>query len=89
MDLLNKIAYDSDKSVSKSEILALGLIGAGTNNSRSTKSSIQYKYMKNKLTDEITDKSCILSFLVPYIGKSNFFGLILLYNKKNYCFIML
>ena len=34
MDLLNKLAYDSDKLVSKSAILALGLIGAGTNNSR-------------------------------------------------------
>ena len=34
MDLLNKLAYDSDKSVSKSAILALGLRGAGTNNSR-------------------------------------------------------
>jgi len=34
MDLLNKLAYDSDKQVSKSAILALGLIGAGTNNSR-------------------------------------------------------
>jgi len=34
MDLLNKLAYDSDKSVSKSAILALGLIGAGTNNSK-------------------------------------------------------
>ena len=34
MDLLNKLAYDSDKSVSKSAILALGLIGAGSNNSR-------------------------------------------------------
>lgn len=34
MDLLNKLAYDSDKGVSKSAILALGLIGAGTNNSR-------------------------------------------------------
>jgi len=34
MDLLNKLAYDSDKNVSKSAILALGLIGAGTNNSR-------------------------------------------------------
>mmetsp|Transcript_18748 Transcript_18748/g.28788 ORF Transcript_18748/g.28788 Transcript_18748/m.28788 type:complete len:326 (-) Transcript_18748:52-1029(-) len=34
MDLLNKLAYDSDKKVSKSAILALGLIGAGTNNSR-------------------------------------------------------
>ena len=33
-DLLNKLAYDSDKSVSKSAIFALGLIGAGTNNSR-------------------------------------------------------
>jgi 26S proteasome regulatory subunit N1 len=28
------LAYDSDKGVSKSAILALGLIGAGTNNSR-------------------------------------------------------
>jgi 26S proteasome regulatory subunit N1 len=34
MDLLNKLAYDADKGVSKSAILALGLIGAGTNNSR-------------------------------------------------------
>jgi len=34
MDLLNKLAYDSDKAVSKSAIFALGLIGAGTNNSR-------------------------------------------------------
>ena len=34
MDLLNKLAYDTDKNVSKSAILALGLIGAGTNNSR-------------------------------------------------------
>jgi len=34
MDLLNKLAYDSDKNVSKSAIFALGLIGAGTNNSR-------------------------------------------------------
>lgn len=34
MDLLNKLAYDSDANVSKSAILALGLIGAGTNNSR-------------------------------------------------------
>ena len=34
MDLLNKLAYDSDKQVSKSAIFALGLIGAGTNNSR-------------------------------------------------------
>lgn len=34
MDLLNKLAYDSDKQVSMSAILSLGLIGAGTNNSR-------------------------------------------------------
>ena len=34
MDLLNKLAYDSDKQVSKSAILALGLIAAGTNNAR-------------------------------------------------------
>ena len=34
VDLLNKLAYDSDKQVSKSAIFALGLIGAGTNNSR-------------------------------------------------------
>lgn len=34
MDLLTKLSYDSDKQVSKSSILALGLIGAGTNNSR-------------------------------------------------------
>lgn len=34
LDLLNKLAYDSDKQVSMSAILALGLVGAGTNNSR-------------------------------------------------------
>lgn len=34
MDLLNKLAYDSDKQVSMSAIFALGLVGAGTNNSR-------------------------------------------------------
>jgi len=34
MDLLNKLAYDSDKEVSMSAIFALGLVGAGTNNSR-------------------------------------------------------
>jgi 26S proteasome regulatory subunit N1 len=34
LDLLNKLAYDSDKGVSMSSILALGLVGAGTNNSR-------------------------------------------------------
>jgi 26S proteasome regulatory subunit N1 len=34
MDLLNKLAYDTDVNVSMSAIFALGLIGAGTNNSR-------------------------------------------------------
>ena len=34
MDLLNKLTYDSDKEVAQSAIFALGLIGAGTNNSR-------------------------------------------------------
>lgn len=34
MDLLNKLAYDADKLVAKSAIFALGMIGAGTNNSR-------------------------------------------------------
>jgi len=34
MDLLNKLAYDSDKKVGQSAVLALGLIAAGTNNSR-------------------------------------------------------
>jgi 26S proteasome regulatory subunit N1 len=34
MDLLNKLTYDTDKEVSESAIFALGLIGAGTNNSR-------------------------------------------------------
>lgn len=32
--MLVKLSYDSDKGVAKSSILALGLIGAGTNNSR-------------------------------------------------------
>lgn len=34
MDLLNKLAYDSDADTSMSAIFALGLIGAGTNNSK-------------------------------------------------------
>lgn len=34
MDLLTKLAYDTDVNVSMSSIFALGLIGAGTNNSR-------------------------------------------------------
>lgn len=34
MDLLTKLSYDSDENVSMSAIFALGLIGAGTNNSR-------------------------------------------------------
>lgn len=34
MDLLTKLAYDSDNEVAMSSIFALGLIGAGTNNSK-------------------------------------------------------
>lgn len=34
MDLLTKLAYDTDVNVSMSAIFALGLIGSGTNNSR-------------------------------------------------------
>lgn len=34
MDLLTKLSYDTDANVSMSSIFALGLIGAGTNNSR-------------------------------------------------------
>ena len=34
MDLLTKLSYDTDANVSMSAIFALGLIGAGTNNSR-------------------------------------------------------
>lgn len=34
MDLLTKLSYDTDVNVSMSSIFALGLIGAGTNNSR-------------------------------------------------------
>ena len=34
MDLLNKLAYDTDPDTSMSAIFALGLIGAGTNNSK-------------------------------------------------------
>jgi 26S proteasome regulatory subunit N1 len=34
MDLLTKLSYDSDESVAMSAIFSLGLIGAGTNNSR-------------------------------------------------------
>lgn len=34
MDILTKLTYDSDKEVAQSAIFALGLIGAGTNNSR-------------------------------------------------------
>lgn len=34
MDLLTKLSYDTDVNVSMNAIFALGLIGAGTNNSR-------------------------------------------------------
>jgi 26S proteasome regulatory subunit N1 len=34
MDLLTKLSYDTDVNVSQSAIFSLGLIGAGTNNSR-------------------------------------------------------
>lgn len=34
MDLLTKLSYDTDVNVSMSAMIALGLIGAGTNNSR-------------------------------------------------------
>jgi 26S proteasome regulatory subunit N1 len=34
IDLLNKLAYDSHEEISQNAIIALGLIGAGTNNSR-------------------------------------------------------
>lgn len=34
LDLLNKLAYDSDEEVAMSAIFALGLVGAGTNNSK-------------------------------------------------------
>lgn len=34
MDLLQKLAYDSDTDLACRAIMALGLIGAGTNNSR-------------------------------------------------------
>lgn len=34
MDQLTKLSYDSDANISMSAIFALGLIGAGTNNSR-------------------------------------------------------
>ena len=34
LDLLNKLAYDSDADVALSAIFALGLVGAGTNNSK-------------------------------------------------------
>jgi len=34
LDLLNKLAYDTDVNVAMSAIFALGLVGAGTNNSK-------------------------------------------------------
>ena len=34
MDLLTKLAYDSDECIAMSATFALGLIGAGTNNSK-------------------------------------------------------
>ena len=34
MDLLTKLSYDSDEGVAMSATFALGLIGAGTNNSK-------------------------------------------------------
>lgn len=34
MDLLTKLAFDPNDEVSQNAVIALGLIGAGTNNSR-------------------------------------------------------
>ena len=34
LDLLTKLAYESDEGIAMSAIFALGLIGAGTNNSK-------------------------------------------------------
>jgi len=34
LDLLNKLAYDSDPEVGMSAVFAMGLVGAGTNNSK-------------------------------------------------------
>lgn len=34
LELLNKLAYDSDADVAMSAIFAMGLVGAGTNNSK-------------------------------------------------------
>jgi 26S proteasome regulatory subunit N1 len=34
LDLLNKLAYDSDAEVGMSAVFAMGLVGAGTNNSK-------------------------------------------------------
>ena len=34
MDILFKLAYDTDSETAERSILALGLVGAGTNNSR-------------------------------------------------------
>jgi 26S proteasome regulatory subunit N1 len=34
LDLLSKLAYDSDADVAMSAIFALGIVGAGTNNSK-------------------------------------------------------
>ena len=34
MDLLTKLAYDTDEGISMSAIFSLGLIAAGTNNAR-------------------------------------------------------
>lgn len=34
MDMLTKLSYESDENIAMSAIFALGLIGAGTNNSK-------------------------------------------------------
>jgi len=34
MDLLSKLSYDTDNEISYRAIICLGLVGAGTNNSR-------------------------------------------------------
>ena len=50
MDLLTKLTYDNDKEVALSAIFALGLIGAGTNNSRLAEALRQlaaYSYKDN------------------------------------------
>lgn len=55
MDLMTKLSYDSDENVAMSAIFALGLIGAGTNNSKLAQNlrALASYYAGNNTADQL------------------------------------